>query len=242
MSKLAVITGSGSGVGQAVVFMLAERGWDVALVGTRKQTLEETIRLVKQPKSKLMAFPCDVADAKAVHEMAESVRNSLGNPEVLVNSAGTNAPKRSLGEVSSDDYKRIVDVNLNGAFYCTREFLGAMRSAGRGTIVNIASDAGLRANPKAGSAYVSSKFGLRGLTQTINVEERRNGIRACGIFPGEINTPILDKRPAPPPQDYREKILQADDVARCVLLAIELPDRAIIEELLVRPANAATSV
>jgi NAD(P)-dependent dehydrogenase (short-subunit alcohol dehydrogenase family) len=110
-----------------------------------------------------------------------------------------------------------------------------MRARGRGTIVNIVSDAGKQASPKAGPAYVMSKFGLAGLTQSINAEERGRGIRACAIFPGDIDTPLLEKRPSPPTAEARAKMLQAEDVAACVLLAINLPERAIVEELIIRP-------
>jgi len=77
---------------------------------------------------------------------------------------------------------------------------------------------------------------LRGLTEAINAEERQHGIRATSIYPGEVNTPILDRRPVPPPSEAREKMLQAEDIAECIALAALLPPRAIIEELVVRPA------
>jgi NADP-dependent 3-hydroxy acid dehydrogenase YdfG len=110
-----------------------------------------------------------------------------------------------------------------------------MREQGVGTIVNIVSDAGKRASAKAGPAYVASKFGLAGLTETINAEERERGIRACAIFPGDVATPLLDLRPSPPSAEARQAMLQPEDVAACVMLAINLPDRAIVEELVVRP-------
>jgi NAD(P)-dependent dehydrogenase (short-subunit alcohol dehydrogenase family) len=154
---------------------------------------------------------------------------------VLVNAAGTNVPRRGLRELSFEDYHRIVDTNLTGAYLCAQAFLPGMRLQKSGTIVNIVSDAGKLANVKAGPAYVVSKFGLTGLTQSLNLEERANGIRACAIFPGDINTPIVDLRPTPPPPEARLQMLQPEDVAECVLLAIRLPSRAIIEELMVRP-------
>jgi NAD(P)-dependent dehydrogenase (short-subunit alcohol dehydrogenase family) len=80
-----------------------------------------------------------------------------------------------------------------------------------------------------------SKFGLAGLTQSINAEERARGIRACAIFPGDIDTPLLQKRPVMPDAAARERMLQAEDVAACVLLCINLPDRAVVEELMIRP-------
>ena len=110
-----------------------------------------------------------------------------------------------------------------------------MRERGSGTIVNIVSDAGKAASPKAGPGYVMSKFGMAGLTQAINAEERGRGIRACAIFPGDIDTPLLEKRPIVPDAQARAKMMQPEDIAACALLAINLPRRAVIEELIVRP-------
>jgi len=131
----------------------------------------------------------------------------------------------------------MIDSNLHGAYYCVHAFLPQMRARKSGTIINIVSEAGKQASPKAGPAYVSSKFGLAGLTQSINAEERPNGIRACAVFPGDIDTPLLDKRPAPPNAAARARMLRPEDVAACALLAISLPPRAVVEEILVRPAG-----
>ena len=120
-------------------------------------------------------------------------------------------------------------------YYCVQAFLPGMRKRGEGTIVNIVSDAGLSASPKAGPGYVMSKFGMAGLTQAINAEERGRGVRACAIFPGDVDTPILNNRPTPPSRESRQQMLQTEDVAECVMLAINLPNRAIVEQLVVRP-------
>ncbi len=129
----------------------------------------------------------------------------------------------------------MIDTNLNGAYYCTQAFLPGMRERRSGTIVNVVSDAGKQASPKAGPAYVMSKFGLAGLTQSINAEERGRGVRAIAIFPGDIDTPLLQKRPAPPDASARANMLRPEDVAACILFAIQLPQHAVIEELLIRP-------
>jgi len=115
--------------------------------------------------------------------------------------------------------------------------LPAMRKAGSGTIVNVVSDAGLWANKVSGAAYAASKFGVTGLTATINAEERHAGIRACAVFPGEIDTPLLDKRPKPPTAEARARMLGAEDVSACVMLAIDLPERATVEQIVVRPRH-----
>ena len=234
MAKTAVVTGAGSGVGQAIALRLAAEGWQVALVGRRAETLADTIRRNPEPNL-LRPYECDVADPDAVAAMATQVQADLGVVELLVNAAGTNAPQRSLATISRATYDEIVDSNLNGAFYCTQAFLPAMRDHQSGTVINIVSVAGLQASPKAGVAYVVSKFGMAGLTQAINAEENPNGIRACAIFPGDINTPILDKRPNPPSLEARRTMLQPDDVAECAMLAVNLPAHVVIDQLVVRP-------
>ena len=214
---------------------LLSDGWNVALFGRRRDALQETISLAPQQAPAAQAFPCDIGKAAEVRDAAARVLEHFGTVHALINSAGTNVPRRALEVLSAEDFDAVIDVNLAGAFYCIREFLPAMRKQGEGTVVNVISDAGLLANAKAGPAYVASKFGLAGLTQSINAEERQNGIRACGVFPGDINTPLLDKRPVPPPPEACQRMLQPEDVAECVMLAIDLPPRAIVEQILVRP-------
>jgi len=237
MAKVAVVTGAGGGVGRAVVLKLAAAGWDVALVGRTNESLQETIRLGRSQstKTKLVAFTCDIADEASVNKMADAVRKELGDPSVVVNNAGINLKKRHFKDVSNEDYRRVVDANLNGAFYCTQAFLPAMRAAKAGTIVNVVSDGGMFGNPMSGPSYIASKFGMNGLTQAINAEERKNGIRGVAICPGEIDTPMLEGRPIPPPAEARQRMLQAEDVADCVMLAVQLPQRALVEQLLIRP-------
>ena len=237
MTKTAVVTGAGSGVGQAVALALVKQGWRVAIVGRRPETLKETVERAGADKSKLLVFPCDIGDSAAVKKMGEEVLTKLGSVGALVNAAGTNIPRRALQVLSLDDYHELIDTNLHGAYYVTQAFLPSMRAQKSGTIVHIASEAGKQASPKSGPAYVMSKFGLAGLTQSINAEERANGVRACAIFPGDIDTPLLDKRPSPPPAEARAKMMRSEDIAECALLAINLPARAVIEEILIRPGG-----
>jgi NAD(P)-dependent dehydrogenase (short-subunit alcohol dehydrogenase family) len=235
LNTTAVVTGAGSGVGQAVALSLVKQGWQVAILGRRADALQETIKLAGAASSQMTAVPCDIGKSDAVDQMAKQVLAKLGTVQVLVNAAGTNAPKRALEVLSLEDYHMMMDANLNGAYYCVQAFLPGMRSKKSGTIVNIVSEAGKQASPKAGPAYVMSKFGMAGLTQAINAEERPNGVRACSIFPGDIDTPLLQKRPAPPPPEARAKMMRAEDIAECAMLAINLPARCVIEEMLVRP-------
>jgi NAD(P)-dependent dehydrogenase (short-subunit alcohol dehydrogenase family) len=235
MSKTALVTGAGSGVGQAVALQLAREGWNVGLMGRRPDALAKTISLAGEAGARMLAVPCDVANADQVAKGAALVEQKLGVISALVAAAGMNIPKRGWDVLSVEDFRIVIDANLNGVFNSVHSVLPGMRRAGSGTIVTIVSDAGMLASAKAGAAYCASKFGVRGLSQSINAEERAHGIRCTAIFPGDINTPILDKRPVPPPPEARVKMLQAEDLAACVMLAINLPGRAIVEELLVRP-------
>ncbi len=235
MTKNAVVTGAGSGVGRAIVLMLVNEGWNVALVGRRAESLRETAVMAGKTEQKLLICQCDVSKWEEVEKAANYIISEFKEVEVLVNSAGTNVPRRSIGTLSVEDYHRTIDTNLNGAFYWIRALLPNMRQRRSGTIINIVSDAGKLASAKAGAAYVASKFGLAGLTQSINAEERVNGIRACAIFPGDIDTPLLEQRPTPPDAAARAKMLKPDDIARCVMLCINLPEHAVVEEILIRP-------
>ena len=235
MNKTVVITGAGSGVGQSIALKQAQQGWRVAILGRRPEALQETIRLAGVHAPRITHHVCDVSDSTSVAAMAKHVLAEFKGVEVLVNAAGTNAPRRLLDVLSLEDYHAMIATNLNGAFYCVQAFLPQMRVRRSGTIVNIISDAGKEASAKAGPAYAMSKFGLAGLTQSINAEERANGIRACGIFPGDIDTPLLNKRPQPPDAAARAKMMRAEDVADCAVFCINLPANVIVEEMLVRP-------
>jgi len=235
MNKSAVVTGGGSGVGQAVAWTLALRGWQVAILGRTASNLEFTRDRYPEISQNIHPFACNIGDSTKVGEVGKRILTQFGDVEVLVNAAGTNAPRRSLEILSLEDYHEMLNTNLNGAYYCVQAFLPEMRARKSGTIVNIVSDAGKQASPKAGPGYVISKFGMAGLTQAINAEERGVGVRACSIFPGDIDTPLLEKRPAPPPREARDKMMQPQDIADCVMLVIELPGRAVVEEILIRP-------
>src|SRR5512132_67259 len=228
----AVVTGAGSGVGRAIALKFANEGWNVALVSRRAETLSDTVALAdSKSRGRFASFPCDVTDPAAVDAMGRAVLDRFDTVDVLVNAAGINVPRRSFEVLSLDDWHAVLATNLHGAYYCVRAFLPAMRAQQTGTIVNINSDVGKIARELAGPAYVSSKFALRGLTQQINAEERRHGVRACSICPRDVNTPLLDKRPQPPTAEARAAMIQPEDMAALVWLVTTLPPRAIVEEI-----------
>lgn len=232
-APVAIITGAGSGIGRAVALKLAAAGWSLGLVGRRVEPLQEVASLIGKPAA---VFPCDIADSTAVDRMSATVLRRFSRIDALVNAAGINTATRSWAELSVERYRELLAVNLDGAFHCVQAFLPRLRRQRSGTIIFINSEAGLRASPKSGVGYVAAKFGLTGLAQSLNAEERSHGIRACSIFPGDTDTDLLNHRPQPPTSAARARMLQPEDVAACVWLAINLPPRAIVEELVVRPA------
>jgi NADP-dependent 3-hydroxy acid dehydrogenase YdfG len=219
-------------VGRAVAHHLARDGWRVAILGRRRGPLEATAALAPD---RIRAEVCDVVDPDAVAALRDRLAADWGGLDAVVNAAGTNIPTRSWKQVTAAEFREVIEINLLGVFHVTSAFLPLLTGRERATVVTIISDAGLIANAKAGASYVASKFGVTGLVESLNAELRGQGIRACGIFPGDIDTELLNRRPTPPDAAARALMLQPDDVAACVMLAINLPARAVIEKLLVRP-------
>jgi NAD(P)-dependent dehydrogenase (short-subunit alcohol dehydrogenase family) len=234
-NKTSVVTGAGSGVGQATAIMLAQQGWQVAILGRRKEALLETVAKAGAHGRSLFSVPCDVGNAKAVAKAAERVLKKFGAVEVLVNAAGTNFKQRYLPDITPENYHATLDANMNGAYYCAQAFLPGMRARKSGTIVNVSSDSAYEPNLKAGVAYIMSKMGMAGLSRSINCEEGPNHIRSCVIYPGEIDTPLLAKRPVMPDESRRKHMLTSEDVASTILHVINLPQRAAVEQIVLRP-------
>jgi NADP-dependent 3-hydroxy acid dehydrogenase YdfG len=232
---VAVVTGAGTGIGRAAAVALAGAGAAVALSGRRAGPLEEVAAEIRAGGGEALAVPGDVADPQDVAALFAAVLERWGRVDVLLNNAGINVPARGIHDVSLEDWRQVVAVNLSGSFYCAREALETMRRQRSGTIINLVSLAAKRAGVISGVAYSAAKAGQASLTQSINAEERAFDVRACSIFPGEVDTPIIDLRPVVPPDAARATMLQPEDVAAAVLLVATLPQRAMIEEIVIRP-------
>jgi len=236
-SMTAVIIGASGGIGRATAVALAASGNRVALVGRDAARLEETRAAVGGDPP---TFTCDVTKRDDVKECAAKCEAALGRVDVLVNAAGLNIRNRSLRTIDPEDWDRVIAANLNAAFYLVNAFVPAMRERGSGLVIFISSLAGLRANAVAGAAYSASKFGEAALGLTLAREERGRNLRSTVIYPGEVDTAFLDVRAARPggaeakPQ-RREGILKPEDVAAAVCFVAELPPRAHVPELVIKP-------
>ena len=234
-TKTALITGAGSGIGQGIAVALDAIGVRLALVGRSASKLEKTRSLLKQENGPAILTACDVADRAGVKAMVESVLNGLGAIDVLVCNAGTNVRNRSLEVLTPEDWDLMIATNLTGAFNLVHHVLPSMRARGSGLVIQIDSISGKRASTLGGAGYSASKFGQAALGVCIGREEGPKGIRSSVIYPGEVETPILDARPVPVGKERRDVILQPADVGAAVRFLVELHPRANVPELVIKP-------
>src|SRR5215203_870406 len=233
--RVALVTGAGTGIGRAVAQAFAREGARIALNGRRREPLEETAASIGTDSDAVLVVPGDLTVDADVARVAGTVLRQWGQIDVLVNNAGVNIPRRALAELSIEDWRLVIDADLTAPFLLTRAVLPAMRARGEGTIINVSSMAGKRPSVLSGPAYGAPKAGLNSLTESINAAERSNGIRACSVCPGEVATPIMELRPFPPSEEAIATMLQPEDVAAAILLVAALPQRATIDEILIRP-------
>ncbi len=232
--KVAWVTGGGSGIGLAGAIELVKAGAHVVISGRTAATnasAEKELRTLGSAEAILL----DVADKKAVKAAADAILAKHGRIDILVNSAGTNATKRNFSVLTTDAWDDVVAINLSGLFYCVHAVLPAMRKQQDGLIINISSWAGRFASTLTGPAYNATKRAVIALTESINMEECTNGIRASSVLPGEVATPIMEKRPVPPAAEVRARMTQAEDLGQAILFIAQMPARTCVNELIIAP-------
>lgn len=233
--QVAWVTGAGSGIGQAAAVALARAGVRLALTGRRAEALEQTAEQVRAVGGEALVAAADMGRADAVECAWDAVHAAYRRCDILVNSAGLNVPKRSWSEISPADIDAVIGVDLNGPFYASRAVLPTMRAQGGGLIVQVSSWAGRYVSKLTGPAYSAAKHGLVALSESLNQEECGHGIRSCCICPGEVATPILDKRPVPVTADDKARMLQSEDLAETILFVARLPSTVCVNEILISP-------
>jgi len=233
-NKIVLITGGGSGIGRAAAQAFAAQGCRVAITGRREDVLREAAAAYEgQPAIECRA--ADVSDLASVQELFRWVAETLGPVDILINSAGANIKNRQMAEMTPQQWDQVMAINASGAYYCMYCALPAMRERGDGLVVNISSIAGKRASALGGVAYSASKFAMTALGTAVGNEDAKNGVRVTNVYPGEVNTPILDNRPKPVSDEHRQSILQPTDVAHMLVALAQLPPRAHVPEMVIKP-------
>ena len=188
-SRIALVTGAGSGIGCAIAEKLAQNGERVVVNDVNPETAEELVAGIKEWGGEAAAAPGDVSDAESVQRIVAATHEAYGFPEILVNNAGFLQQKRFV-DLTVEDFDRMIAVHLRGTFLCTRAVLPEMLSRGSGIIVNVASQLG-----QIGSIelchYSSAKAGIIGLTKSLAREVSAQGVRVNAVAPGPINTELV---------------------------------------------------
>ncbi len=232
-SKVALVTGATEGIGRSIAMMLGRAGY---AVGVTARTAGKVAGLAAELTGlgvRAVGVPADVADPAQVDRVIQVVTGGLGPIEVLVNNAGIAIAKPFI-ETTLEEWDRTFATNVRSLYLLTHAVLPGMKARGIGDIVNIASIAGKNGVANA-TAYSASKHAMMGFSRSLMLEVRTFGIRVLTICPGSVDTPLMREQSA-----FKvnfDRILKAEDVAATVLGALELPRRAMVGELEIRPSN-----
>ena len=229
------VTGAGSGIGEAAALALAGAGATIVLTGRRPEPLDAVAARIAATGGTAVSMPGDLTRPETAGEIvAETVRR-FGRLDLLVNNAGLNIAARAWRDLTTDAIATVLDGNLSAAFYCAAAALGPMRRQQAGLLIHTASWAGKYISPVSGPAYTAAKHGVVAMSQSINMEEYRNGIRSTAILPAEVATPILDRRPVPPNAEERAAMLQPGDLGALILFVATQPASVCLNEITISP-------
>jgi len=230
--EVVIVTGSNRGIGKGIAAKFAREGYDIALFGRDIKSLKDSENELKQFGAEIISFSGDVADESFVNTSVHKVEEKFGKIDHLINNAGLGI-FNNLADAKLDDFKKQIDTNVYGVFNFSKAVLPGMMERKSGSIINIASLAGKNAFP-GGSMYSASKHAVLGLTRCLMLEAREFNIRVAAVCPGSVNTEFNFSSSMKP---NRDKVLQVEDVADSVFAIIQLPVRALISEIDLRPTN-----
>lgn len=233
--KIAIITGAGTGMGKATAALLADEGAHVVLVGRRQEILDEVaVEIIAKGG---VAFPraADISSKNEVDALIGWVQENAGPVDILVNNAGSASKVLNVRWIGQEEWNQVLDVNLNAVYLLTQAVLPDMLQRRTGTIITVSSLAAVNPNLLGGAAYGAAKAAVRNFMTYLHNTFRNDGVRAVTILPGETATPILDNRARPPRDEERDAMVQPDDVAHAIHLVASLPQRTVIQELVIAP-------
>ena len=232
--KKAIVTGGTRGIGHAVVQALAAAGASVVLTGTTASNANAAAEEFVQQGMKVFGFPADVSREDDVQKLFDFADKTLGGLDILINNAGLGIFKPA-GELSLADWKKVIDVNLTGAFHCSRLAIPRMKESGGGYIVHLSSLAAK--NPFAsGAAYNASKFGMNGMAEAMMLDHRYDNIRVTSIMPGSVDTDFGGMAKEKNAAASNWKISPAD-VADMVITVLKMPERTTVSRVEIRPSR-----
>jgi NADP-dependent 3-hydroxy acid dehydrogenase YdfG len=234
--QIVLVAGASSGMGRATAIAAAAAGADVILAARNADALESVCASIKQKGGLAHAISADLTDRAAVGHLVETVMNEHRRIDIVVNSVGTNIPRRALDELTPESWAAMLSANLTAAFNLTQAVVPLFRQQEGGLLIHISSSSAKKPD-RSGVAYQASKAGVVGLAHGTMEEEREHGIRTTVIFPGLTDTPLVLKRPVPTPPEVMARALQPEDVAAACLFVMTLPPRAHVPELTLYPSR-----
>jgi NAD(P)-dependent dehydrogenase (short-subunit alcohol dehydrogenase family) len=233
-NKVALVTGAGSGIGLATARRLLQNGYSVVLAGRRQAPLDALADEARQRGEDALAVPCDVSDAASVAALFDTIRERYGRLDVLFNNAGRGGPPVEIDELSVEDWRAVVDINLNGVFFCTRAAFGMMKaqSPRGGRIINNGSISAHAPRPNS-IAYTSTKHAITGLTKSVSLDGRKYDICCGQIDIGNAATEMAARMATGVPQANGEIVIEplmdVELVADAVLHMANLPLSANVQ-------------
>ena len=234
-NKSVILTGAGSGIGRITAKMLGAMGANVFIVGRRENLLIDTVKEIEEAAGKGAYISADLEDGDAAANVAEVAIKEFGNIQYLINNAGHSSKVRALRYVEKEDWQSVFNVNVEGVYRLTQAIIPNMIENREGTIVTVSSMAAITPGLMGGIPYSSAKAAVAAMMTAMRQELREYGIRSCTIYPAEVDTPILDNRPLPPDAKARSTMMQPEDIAEAILLCMRMPQRTIVQDLVVSP-------
>jgi NADP-dependent 3-hydroxy acid dehydrogenase YdfG len=235
--KIALITGAGSGMGRETARLLAGDGATVVLLGRRRDALDDVGEAIRGSGGSARAIAADITRTDDITRALDQVHAELGPVDILVNNAGSSSSVLNPRWLPHDEWRHVLEVNLTAVFQLTQAVLPDMLDRGTGTIVTVSSLAAVNPNLLGGAAYGAAKAGARNFMTFLHNTFRNQGLRAITVLPGEADTPILDHRARPPAAEERAHMVRPVDVAEAIRLAVTLPHRVVLQEIVVAPTR-----
>ncbi len=234
--KTVIVTGGSRGIGRALALRLAKENANVVITGRDAGQLEKTKKELLEISKNVLVLNADVTDYEGVKKVVNETINKFGSIHCLVNNAGV-FPHKLLKDFEINEWKKIVDINLFGPMMMCKEVIPHMEklaSTTGATIINIASTSGRRGY-ETGTAYVASKFALVGFSESLFKEVRQNNIRVCIVYPSAVETTVKNENEL---KEIGKGVkMRAEDVADSILLAIKLPQRAMLKDIEIWATN-----